>query len=94
MIFFIDATLILLTCSYFILLIRLIKGPTTADRVVALDLIAVTSVAFLLLISVKSREPIYIDIAIALAFVGFLATIACSRYVLLESRKHNHDRHS
>ncbi|HLW57025.1 MAG TPA: monovalent cation/H+ antiporter complex subunit F [Bacteriovoracaceae bacterium] len=87
--YFLEITLILLICSYFLLLIRLIKGPTTADRVVAIDLIAVTSVAFLLLISLKSNEPIYIDIAIALAFVGFLATLACSRFILLASRSDN-----
>ena len=87
--FFLEITIILLTLSYFFLVIRLIKGPTTADRVVAIDLIAVTSVAFLLLISLKSNEPVYIDIAIALAFVGFLATLACSRFILLASRSNN-----
>ena len=87
--FFLEITIILLTLSYFFLVIRLIKGPTTAGRVVAIDLIAVTSVAFLLLISLKSNEPVYIDIAIALAFVGFLATLACSRFILLTSRSNN-----
>lgn len=85
----VNITLVLLNFSYLFLLVRLIKGPTTADRVVAIDLIAVTSVAFLLLISVSANEALYIDIAIALAFVGFLATVACSRFILFESKTRN-----
>lgn len=89
MFFAVNLTLLLLTAAYFVLLIRLIKGPSTADKVVAMDLIAVNSVAFLLLISLKSEEVIYIDIAISLAFVGFLATVACSRYILYEGSKYD-----
>lgn len=85
----ISLTFLLLLGAFFILLVRLIKGPTTADRVVAMDLIAVTSVAFLLLVSLKANQPIYIDIAIALAFVGFLATVACSRFILYEGQKND-----
>ena len=84
-----NITLLLLSLSYLILLVRLIIGPTTADRVVAIDLIAVTSVAFLLLISLSANEPLYIDIAITLAFVGFLATVACSRFILFERKNNN-----
>jgi len=86
---FLKITFFLLNCAFFFLLIRLFKGPTTADRVVAIDLIAVTSVGFLLLVSLMANEPIYIDIAIALAFVGFLTTVACSRFILYERENGN-----
>jgi len=90
---FLKITLILLNCAFFFLLVRLFKGPTTADRVVAIDLIAVTSVGFLLLISLMTNEPIYIDIAIALAFVGFLTTVSCSRFILYEGKNGDNRNH-
>lgn len=93
MIISLKITMLLLNFAYFFLLIRLFKGPTTADRVVAIDLIAVTSVGFLLLISLMADEAIYIDIAIALAFVGFLATVACSRFILYERKNGNNGNH-
>ena len=79
-------TYFLLCLSFFFLLIRLIIGPTTADRVVAVDLIAVTSIGFILLISISTNEPIYTDIAIALGFIAFLTTVACSRFIFFERK--------
>ena len=75
-------TFILLSLSFIFLLIRLIKGPSAPDRVVALDLMAVTTVGFILVFSMSSHQAVYVDIAIALALVAFLGTVACARYVL------------
>jgi multicomponent Na+:H+ antiporter subunit F len=82
----INLSFILICLSYIFLLIRLIKGPSSPDRVVAFDLISVTTVAFILLFSVSINESVYIDIAIALALVAFLGTVACSRYILHEGK--------
>lgn len=79
-------TYALLSLSLLFLFIRLVIGPSTADRVVAVDLIAVTSIGFILLISISTNEPIYTDIAIALGFVAFLTTVACSRFILFERK--------
>ncbi len=57
-------------------LIRLVLGPTMPDRVVSLDAITTLSVALTGLFSVASRRPAFIDVAIALALVAFLATVA------------------
>ncbi len=75
-------TFILLSSSYLFLLIRLIKGPTSPDRVIAVDLISITTAAFILVFSMSTNQAVYIDIAIALVFVAFLGTVACARYVL------------
>lgn len=65
---------------------RLLKGPTAADRVVALDLLFALAVAFCLLAALASGRQEFIDIAIGLALTGFVATLAWSRLVEKEER--------
>lgn len=60
--------------------IRLVIGPTLADRVVALDMMTVSIVAFCALFAIKAGTPVFMDVAIVLALVGFLTTVALARY--------------
>ena len=71
--------------------IRLAKGPTLADRVVALDMMTVVLVAFCGLYAVASRESAFLDVAIVLALVGFLATVALARYAERRTLEMNAD---
>ncbi|MFK7855807.1 MAG: cation:proton antiporter [Granulosicoccus sp.] len=61
--------------------IRLILGPTRADRVVALDLITVLLVSIAAQLSLLYKEAAYLDLGLAIALVGFLATVAFARYI-------------
>lgn len=61
--------------------VRLIKGPSLPDRIVALDMMTVQIVAFCGLLAILAEETAFIDVAIVLALVGFLATVALARYV-------------
>lgn len=72
--------------------IRLAKGPTLADRVVALDMMTVVLVAFCGLYAVFSGQAAFLDVAIVLALVGFLATVALARYA--ERRAHEAERNA
>ncbi|MEL6264742.1 MAG: cation:proton antiporter [Pseudomonadota bacterium] len=60
---------------------RLVKGPTLADRVVALDLLSVLLMALLVIFAVAVEVPAYLDAALALSLVSFLATVAFARYI-------------
>lgn len=60
--------------------VRLAKGPSLADRVVALDMMTVSIVAFCALFAISAGTPVFLDVAIALALIGFLATVALARY--------------
>ncbi len=60
--------------------VRLIKGPSLPDRVVALDLISVLMVCFIGAYAIVAEEPAFLDAAIALALIAFLATVAFARY--------------
>ncbi len=60
---------------------RLIAGPTLSDRVVALDLIAMLLVVFLVVFKMISGVNAYIYVAIGLALISFLATVAFAHYI-------------
>ena len=70
-----------LTFSFVLSFIRLILGPTLADRVVALDLIAFLSIAFIAVFTMDSGQKALLDIAITLALVAFLGTISFARFI-------------
>lgn len=60
--------------------IRLWRGPTLADRVVALDMMTSAIIGFCALYAVRVGTGAYLDIAVALALVSFVSVVALARY--------------
>lgn len=56
--------------------VRLMLGPTLPDRVVALDALAIMAVGVLVLVAVATGQSVLLDIALAMALITFLGTIA------------------
>jgi multicomponent Na+:H+ antiporter subunit F len=82
----IQTAMALLLISMVLVLWRLSKGPTTADRVISMDLLSVLVVAFLVTLSFHTRQTSYLDVAIAYACIAFLGTIALARFIQRASR--------
>jgi multicomponent Na+:H+ antiporter subunit F len=76
-----NITYVLLFISMILVFIRLIKGPSLPDRVVALDLLSILAVAIISTLAIRYHKDFALDVAIALAFVAFLSTVAFARYV-------------
>lgn len=76
----IDISFGLIILSILLGFVRLIWGPTLADRVVALDMMTVSIVAFCALFAIRTDDPVFLDIALVLALVGFLTTVALARF--------------
>lgn len=66
--------------------IRLALGPTLADRAIALDLMATIVIAMAALASMVFDRPVLLDVAIVLALVAFVGTVAFGLYVERASR--------
>lgn len=81
-----QAALAMLLMAMALVLWRLAKGPTAADRVIALDLLSVLVVAFLVSVSIYTAETSYLDVAIAYACIAFLGTVALARFILRSSQ--------
>jgi multicomponent Na+:H+ antiporter subunit F len=84
--FCINIALILLVLAFLMAVFRLIKGPTLPDRILALDLLVAIGIGFIAVIALKTNYPLYLDVAIALGLVGFLATVAFARFILEQSK--------
>ena len=85
--FFFELPESVLTASQYMLaaaivlsIIRVIKGPTLLDRIIALDLIAALTMAQCVVLTLVSGFIPYLDIAIAIALISFIATVALVRY--------------
>ncbi|GAA3064267.1 hypothetical protein GCM10010520_10270 [Rhizobium viscosum] len=61
---------------------RVVVGPSLPDRILALDMLTGIAIGFIAVVAVRTGFSLYIDIAIALGLVGFLATVAFARFVL------------
>ena len=61
--------------------IRVVRGPSLPDRVVALDLMATFIIAISAVYSVTSNQPSYLDAAVVLALITFLGTVAFAYYL-------------
>ncbi|OOG27629.1 pH regulation protein F [Thioalkalivibrio denitrificans] len=70
-------------------LIRLVRGPSLPDRVVALELIASLTVGFIAVYVITSGKTAFLDVALVLALTAFLAAIGFARY--LEKGGHRED---
>lgn len=82
--FALTVAFVLLTASLALTFVRLIKGPSLADRVVALDVLTILAIGFIGLRVIATGQVLFLEIAIALGLVAFLATVFFAR--LIETR--------
>jgi multicomponent Na+:H+ antiporter subunit F len=68
-------------------IVRIIIGPTLADRILGLDTITILAVGIIGVFAVRTGLALYADIAIAVALVGFLSTVAFAQYLLSRGRQ-------
>ena len=72
---------IILSIFAFICLYRAYAGPTTADRVVSINVISTKVTVLIAVIAVFTEQNEFIDVAVIYAMMGFIATIAVSKYI-------------
>ena len=74
--------LALLGLAVALTLVRLFRGPTLPDRIMALDMLMTLAVSLIGILALRSGVALLLDIALALCLVGFVSTIALARFVL------------
>lgn len=82
----ITIALVLLSASFLLTIYRIVKGPTLPDRVLGLDMLVAVAIGYIAVIGIKTGYTLYVDIAIALGLVGFLATVAFARFILVRGQ--------
>jgi multicomponent Na+:H+ antiporter subunit F len=66
----------LLLCAY-----RVLRGPSVADRVVALDAVAIILMGIIVVGSMQFRETGYLAYVLVLSVLSFVATVAFAKYI-------------
>ncbi|HSN75126.1 MAG TPA: monovalent cation/H+ antiporter complex subunit F [Anaerolineae bacterium] len=60
---------------------RVWRGDNIVDRLIGADLVTILTLAILVVLALIGRNSIYIDVALALAALGFIGTIALAKYI-------------
>jgi multicomponent K+:H+ antiporter subunit F len=60
---------------------RLLRGPETTDRLLALDTLYINAVALVIVMGMKLRSDLLFEAALIIAMLGFVSTVALARYV-------------
>ncbi len=76
-----DWAIVFLLASCILGIIRIIIGPTSADRLTALNLVGSQVIALLVLTAVRAGAAVYLDVAMVYAVFGFLGLLALTRYL-------------
>jgi len=72
---------IFLAACILVILIRLAMGPTTPDRLVALDTLNTIIVVSMVILGMAFKEVIYVDVAIVYALLSFITTLFIAKYI-------------
>jgi len=62
--------------------IRLLKGPSAQDRVLAFDALYINGLLSLLILGIRSRSTVYFDMALLIALFGFVGSAALAKFLL------------
>lgn len=83
------AGFVILGLALLLAMLRLLRGPSLPDRVVALELIASITVGVIGLYAIRSGKDAYIDVTMVLALTAFLTAIGFARYLERGGQRHD-----
>jgi multicomponent Na+:H+ antiporter subunit F len=71
----------MLSIAMVLAFVRLARGPSLPDRVIALDLISILAAGMTAVYAIVAHQAAFLDVAIVLALISFLGTVAFARYL-------------
>jgi multicomponent K+:H+ antiporter subunit F len=63
-------------------MIRLVLGPSTGDRILALDTMVINALGLVILLGIHQGVRIYFEVSLLIAMLGFVSTVALARFIL------------
>ncbi len=79
---------VIIGCAIFLVLLsfvglyRAYKGPTAADRIVAINVISTKITVVIVIIALWIKQGSYVNVALIYAMIGFITTIGVAKYLL------------
>lgn len=91
--FLLQLTLLCITISMLLLIYRVIKGPTTPDRVVALDAIGMNLICMIAVLSILLDTSMFLEVILLIGVISFIGTVAFSKFLekgeIIENERSN-----
>ncbi|HWG86077.1 MAG TPA: monovalent cation/H+ antiporter complex subunit F [Deinococcales bacterium] len=79
----VNIALVTISVSILLVVYRVLRGPSWGDRIMAFDFLTVNVVALIVLVTIRNRLEVLLDAALVLSLLGFLGTVALTRFLLL-----------
>lgn len=76
------ATFVVVALAQIMAMIRLVIGPHMGDRILALDTMVINAIGLIVLIGIGQGTPIYFEVSLIIAMLGFVSTVAYARFLL------------
>lgn len=63
-------------------MIRLVMGPTSGDRILALDTMVINALGLVIVLGIRQGVEVYFEVSLLIAMLGFVSTVALARFIL------------
>ena len=63
-------------------MVRVVIGPTSGDRILALDTMAINALGIVVVIGINQGVQMFFEVALLIAMLGFVSTVALARFLL------------
>ena len=63
-------------------MVRLVIGPTTGDRILALDTMVINALGLVIMLGINQGFEVYFEVSLLIAMLGFVSTVALARFIL------------
>jgi multicomponent K+:H+ antiporter subunit F len=80
--FVLAITYVTLALAQVFSMVRLVLGPTSGDRILALDTMVINSLGLVIVLGISQGVQIYFEVALLIAMLGFVSTVALARFIL------------
>ncbi|MGO4329579.1 K+/H+ antiporter subunit F [Cupriavidus sp. 2TAF22] len=77
----IPVALAILGLAFVLTFIRLVRGPSLPDRIVALDTLNINAIALIMVLGIWLHSALFFEIALLIAVMGFIGTVALTKYL-------------
>ena len=78
----VNLAIVLVTLALVLNFVRMVRGPSAVDRVLALDTLYVNSIALVVLLGIARGSALYFEAALVIALMGFVSTVALCKFLL------------
>lgn len=71
----------LLGLAFLLTVVRLVRGPSLPDRILALDTLNVNAIALIVVYGIQLHSTLFFEVALLIAVMGFIGTVALTKYL-------------